>query len=94
MSIEQVVAQNEGAGCPIEKRFPNHQGLGNAFGLSLFGIVQADAPLRTITQQLLKTWRILRRGDDEHVPDAQPQGFCPRNRLGQDTHKRLLLYYS
>jgi hypothetical protein len=55
--------------------FADQEGLGQAVGAGLHGVLQVQAPLAAVAQQLLKARRVLRRADDQDVADArQHQG--------------------
>ncbi len=75
MSIEDVVPEHQAGGRPVEERLADQERLGQATGVRLLGIAQRDPPLRTVAEQRLEPWQIVRRGDDQHLADPrQHQG--------------------
>ena len=40
------------------------------FWLGLFGVGKCKPPLRTVSKQPPEQWEVMRRGDDQDVPDA------------------------
>mgnify|MGYP000172639273 CR=1 FL=1 len=71
VAVEEVVAEHEGAGAVADEVFADDEGLGEAVGAGLDGVLQREAPLAAVAQQLLKAWRVLRGADDEDVADAR-----------------------
>ena len=71
VAVEDVVAQHQGRGGVADKLLSNHKGLGQAVGAGLHGVLQVQAPLAAVAQQLFKARRVLRGADDEDVADAR-----------------------
>ena len=63
-SAESLVADEVGA---------DDEGLGQAVRAGLDGVLQVDAPLAAVAEQLLEARGVLRGGDDQDVPDAGQQ---------------------
>ena len=70
VAVEDVVAQHQRAGRAVQELLANQKGLGQPIGAGLHGVLQVDAPLAAVAQQLREARRVLRRADDQDVPDA------------------------
>jgi hypothetical protein len=70
MAIEDVVTEHQGAGGIADKLGADDEGLCEPIRTRLHGVLQVDAPLATVAQQLFKTRRVLRRRDDQDVQNA------------------------
>ena len=70
VAIEDVVAEDQADIAVTDKRLADQEGLSQAIGRRLFRIVQLDAKIAAVTQQLAEVWQILRRGDDQHLADT------------------------
>ena len=70
MAVEDVVAQHQRAGLAAHEVFAQDEGLRQAVRAGLHAVAQVQAPLRAVTQQVLKARGVLRRADDQDVADA------------------------
>ena len=70
VAVEDVVAENQGAVTTADEVTADDEGLGQAVRTRLDGVLQVQAPLAAIAEQLLEARRVLRRRDDQDVPDA------------------------
>jgi hypothetical protein len=59
------------------------EGLGQPLGRGLHGIGEAEAPLLARAQELLEARRVLRRRDDQDVPDARQHEGAEGHRSGR-----------
>ncbi len=71
MAVEQVVPKDQAGAVARQEVAADDEGLGEAIGTRLFGILQAHAPLRTIAQQPPEERQVVGRRDDEDL--AQPR---------------------
>jgi hypothetical protein len=71
VAVEEVVAEDQGAGAVADEVLADDEGLGEAVGAGLDGVLQVEAPLVAVAQQLLEARGVLRGGDDEDVADAR-----------------------
>ena len=69
-AVEDIVPENERRRRSVEKRLSNDQCLRNSIGLGLNRILEPDAPLLPIPQQLAERDLIPRRRDDQEFADA------------------------
>ena len=67
MAVEDVVAQHQCAGCAVQELLADDEGLCQPIRAGLHGVLEIQAPLAPVAQQLLKARRVLRRADDEDV---------------------------
>ena len=72
MSVEDVVAEHEGATLAGDEVGADEESLGDAFGLGLHGVVKMHAPAGAVTEKLLEARSVERGGDDEDVANARP----------------------
>lgn len=92
VAVEDVVAQHKGRGGVADEVLANHKGLRQAVGAGLHGVLQVQAPLAAVAQQLLKAWRVLRGADDQDVADArQHEGAQRVVNHGLVVHRQQLL---
>ena len=73
VAIEDVVTQHEGRVVVADEVGADDEGLGKAVRAGLDGVLQVDAPLATVAEQLLEARGILRGGDDQDVANAGQQ---------------------
>ena len=73
VAVEDVVAQHEGGVVVADEVGADDEGLGEAVRAGLDGVLQVDAPLAAVAEQLLEARGVLRRGDDQDVADACQQ---------------------
>ena len=73
VAVENVVAEDECRTLLADEVGPDDEGLGEAVGAGLDGVLQVDAPLAAVAEQLLEAWGVLRGGDDQDVLDAGQQ---------------------
>ena len=71
VAVKDVVAKDEGRGVAANEVGTKNKGLGKAIRAGLYDVLEIDAPLTAITEQLLKARGVLRGGDDEDVFDAR-----------------------
>ena len=75
VAIKDVVPQDHGAAVAADELLPEDEGLGQPVGRGLDLILQMDAVLAAVPQQMLEAGGVLRRRDDEDILDAgQHQG--------------------
>src|SRR5699024_6106734 len=75
VAIEDIVAQNHRAAVAADELLAQDERLGQAVGGRLDFILQVDAVLAAVPQQVLEAGGVLRRRDDEDILDAgQHQG--------------------
>ena len=92
VAIEQVVAQHQRAGVVADEVFANDECLRQAVGAGLHSVLQVDAPLAAVAQQLLEARGVLRRADDEDVANAgQHEGAERVIDHGLVVHRQQLL---
>ena len=73
MTVEDVVAEDQGGRVVADEVGADDEGLGEAVWARLDGVVQVDAPLAAVAEQLLEARGVLRGGDDQDVADAGQQ---------------------
>ena len=73
VAVEDVVAEDEGRIVVADEVGADDEGLGEAVRAGLDGVLQVDAPLAAVAEQLLEARGVLRGGDDQDVPDAGQQ---------------------
>ena len=66
----RFVAEDQGRVVVADEVGADDEGLGEAVRAGLHGVLQVDAPLAAVAQQLLEARGVLRRGDDQDVADA------------------------
>src|ERR1700729_4989 len=71
VAVENIVAQNERAPAAADELAANQKSLRNAFWLRLHRILKAHPEARSITEQLLEAWKVIRSRDDENVAYAR-----------------------
>src|SRR5699024_9838336 len=75
VAVEDIVPQDHSAAVPAGELLPQDERLGQPVGGGLHLVLQADAVLAAVPQQVLEAGGVLRRRDDEDVLDAgQHQG--------------------
>ena len=63
LAVEDVVAEDEGAGVSGDEVAADEEGLGKAVGAGLDGVLDLDAPLAAVAEQIgeaggvLRAWR-------------------------------------
>src|SRR4051794_24155565 len=62
---EQIVAQHECTALVCDEPLSDEKSLGKPTRLGLLGVVQSNAPARTVAEQMLKQRGIAGRGDDQ-----------------------------
>ena len=70
VTVKDVVTQHQGTGIIAYKVAPNDEGLRQAVRTGLNGILDVHTQKGTVTQQFGKTRRVLRRADEQHIPNA------------------------
>lgn len=68
VSVEDVVAQDQGRGLAGAEVTAYDEGLRQAVGLGLLGVGERHAEVRAIPQQSLEVGEVRRGGDDQDVP--------------------------
>ncbi|MDT4819932.1 hypothetical protein FQZ97_530620 [compost metagenome] len=92
MPIEDVVPQHQRARRVPHELVADDECLRQAIGTRLHRVLQVDAPLAAVTQQLLEARRVLRRADDEDVAHAaEHQGAQRVIDHGLVVHRQQLL---
>lgn len=92
VAVEDVVAQYQRRGVVADEFLADQEGLRQTIRAWLDGVLQVQAPLAAVAQQLLETRRVLRRADDEHVANArQHQGAERVVDHGLVEHRQQLL---
>ncbi len=71
VAVVNVVAQHQGRQIIADKAFANQEGLRQTIRRCLYGIGNIQSPVTTVTQQLLKARRVLRRRDYQNVANAR-----------------------
>lgn len=71
VSVEDVVAQHQGARLAGDEVLADGEGLRQAVGARLLGVGQVHAVARAVPEQALEVGEVRRRGDDQDVPDAR-----------------------
>ncbi len=64
-AVEDVVAEDEGHRLVADEVRAEHEGLGDALGLLLDGVLELQAELGTVTQQPFELVPVVRGGDDQ-----------------------------
>ncbi len=70
VTVEDVIAEHKRAGGVADKVFTDDESLREPIRTLLDGILQINAPLRSVAQQLLETRQIARRADDQDIAHA------------------------
>ena len=78
MSVENVVAEHQGAALSSEEVGAQKKCLRDALWRSLHDVAEMHAPARSVAQQLLEAWRVERRGDDEYLANARQHQHAER----------------
>ena len=68
-AVEDVVAQHEAARLAAHERLAQPVGVGEALGPGLRGVLEREAEPRAVAQQPLERRLVVRRGDDQDLPD-------------------------
>ena len=92
MTIEDVVTQHQGRGGRTDEIAADDEGLGQAIGRGLHGVLQIQPPLTAITQQLFEAWCVLGGRNQQYV--AYPRQHQRRQRVvdhGLVIHRQELL---
>ena len=69
-AVEDVVAQHEAGAVVADEFFSDNEGLRQPVGTGLLGIFEADAIVGAVAQQAAEARQVVRRRDDEDLPDA------------------------
>jgi hypothetical protein len=78
LAVEEVVPEDEAhLALPDELRAVD-EGFRNPLRFGLDGVREGDAPLATITEQLLEAWKVPRRGDEQDIANAHQHERCQR----------------
>ena len=86
LAVEDVVAEDEAHVVAVDEVGPNRERLRDALRLGLLGVPQVESPLVPVPQQILKAGQVLRRRDEQDVPDA-----CPHQRGERVIHHRFVV---
>ena len=78
VSVENVVAENQGATLSGDEVGAEEKRLRDALGRRLHDVAEVHAPARAVAQQLLEARRVKRRGDDEDVANARQHQHAER----------------
>ena len=73
VAVEDVVTEDEGGVVVADEVGADDEGLGEAVRAGLDGVLQVDAPLAAVAEQLFEARGVLRGGDDQDVTDAGQQ---------------------
>lgn len=71
VSVEDVVAEHEGARLAGDELLADGERLRQAVGARLLGVGEVHAVARAVPEQALEVGEVGRRGDDQDVPDAR-----------------------
>ena len=71
VSVENIVAEDHGTRVIADEILSDQKRLRQTVRMRLHRVGQPDAELAAVAEQTLKARRIVRRGDDENVPDAR-----------------------
>ena len=71
VSVEDVVAEHQGARLAGDEVLADGEGLGQAVRRGLLGVGEVHAVARAVPEQALEVGEVVRRGDDQDVPDAR-----------------------
>lgn len=71
VSVEDVVAEHQGARLAGDEVLADGEGLREAVGAGLLGVGQVHAVARAVAEQALEVGEVGRGGDDQDVPDAR-----------------------
>ncbi len=67
---KQVVTEDQGTSVIVNEILTDQKSLRKTIRRRLYRIGQVDAPLRTIAKHLFETPRIVRRGDNQNIPQS------------------------
>src|SRR5437016_1272914 len=70
MAVENVVAEDQTDRIACEELFANQKRLRQSARIGLLGVLELHSPLRAVSQQLAIQRQVMRRTDDEEVPQA------------------------
>ena len=84
-AVEDIVSQHQACAIVPDEVLPDEEGLRKTVGRRLLGITERHAVIAPVAQQAAEGRQVLRRGDDQDVPDA-------REHQGRDRiiHHRLV----
>ncbi len=68
-AVKDVVAEHQHRRTAGDELFADHKRLREPIGLGLRGVFDLDAPFRAVAEQAAEHWQVVRRRDDEDVPD-------------------------
>lgn len=71
VSVEDVVAEHQGARLAGDELLADGEGLRQAVGARLLGVGEVQAVARAVPEQALEVGQVGRGGDDQDVPDAR-----------------------
>ena len=69
-TMEDVVAQHKTGAVVADEVGTNGEGLGQAIGRGLLGILEMYAIVGAIAKQTLEAWEVVGSGDDEYITDT------------------------
>ena len=70
-AVEYIVSQNQASAVVSYELLANDEGLRQAVGAGLFGILKVYAIVGAVSQQALEAREVIGGGDDKDVPDAR-----------------------
>ncbi|MNH05751.1 hypothetical protein D3C79_650950 [compost metagenome] len=70
LAMENVVAQNQADRIVSDELFTDQESLGQSVGRGLFGVADFDAELAAVAQQLLVLRQVMRRGNQQDLPNT------------------------
>ncbi len=73
VAVKDVVAEDEAAAFAGEEFFADEEGLGEAVGGWLHGVLEGDAPLLSGAEKLAEARGVFGGGDDEDLADAREE---------------------
>ena len=71
VTVEDIVAEDEGARLAVNELLTDGEGLRQAVGAGLLGVGEVHAVARAVPEQTLEIGKVCRRGDNQNVPDAR-----------------------
>ena len=92
MTVENVVAQHQGASVVTDEALADQEGLGEAIGAGLHFVLDAEAPALAIAEQSLEERLLVWRRDDQDLPNPRQHQRGERvvdHRLVVDRHELL-----
>src|SRR5690606_23038814 len=71
LAVEDVVAEDERRGRPAQEVLADDERLREPVGAGLYGVVDLDPPLAPVEEETLEELALVRRGDDQDLPNAR-----------------------